>query len=373
MEFLRSDRNTIGIELELQLLNPDTLDLVDGIIPLMELYPDAVNVKPEFIQNTVEVTTRICTGCDELYTELATVVRELQQRCRTLNMSICGSGTHPFSQRLALITPQPRYKKMEKVSGYQGHIQITFATHIHIGVESGQQAIEIMDRLKAYIPLMIAVSANSPFWRGHDTGFVSYRHIILAAARSYGVPPSFGTWQRFLDFMQTTTKAGIFETVNDIHWDIRPRPHLGTIEIRLLDSQSTVSEAITLAAFVRTLVNFIRDFPEMCANPGLPQPLHWWLEKENRFQASRKGLKAIHIHNDAGDSSRLADIWQRVFETIRPVAEPSGDDVWLDRLHENISSGSGCMRQISSYKENQSFTDVVRHMIDELDTDLANS
>lgn len=370
MQFMSSDPHTIGIELELQLLDPNTFNLVDGIMPLMKFYPDAIYVKPEFIQNTVEVSTKVCTSCDELAVDLASVVRGVHDRCEQLGMALCGAGTHPFSQRLALITPTPRYKRMENISGYQSHIQITFATHVHIGVESGQQAIEVMDRLKPYLPLLIAISANSPFWRGHETGFVSYRQNILAAARSYGIPPTFGSWDKFADFMRTTTKAGIFETINDIHWDIRPRPHLGTIEVRLMDAQSTVSEAISLAAFIRALITYMRESPAASDKKKLPQALHWWMEKDNHFQASRQGLKANFIFNEDGESERLETVWKRVFKIIRPIAESLGDGLWLDRLQENISNGPGYLRQLSQYQTNESLPDLVSELTRELEQDL---
>jgi carboxylate-amine ligase len=339
MKFKPSDVHTIGIELELQLLDADSLDLADGIMPLMKFYPGSTNVKPEFIQNTVEVTTRICRSCDELAQHLGEITSDVEARCSELGMALCAAGTHPFCQRLALITPYPRYHQIEVMSGYLGQIQITFSTHVHIGIESGQQAIEVMDRLKAYIPLLIAISANSPFWRGHKTEFASYRHCILAAARSYGIPPTFDTWDNFVQFATTTRKAGIFETINDIHWDIRPRPHLGTIEVRAMDAQSTVSEAIALAAFVRALVMYLRDAPVESVDLKLPQPLPWWLEKENHFQASRKAMQANIVYTKDGKCKQLKDIWKQVIAVVRPIAEQSGDGHWLDQLQVNINNG----------------------------------
>jgi carboxylate-amine ligase len=170
MEFKRSEPLSIGVELEFQLLKAETLDLTDGILPLMEFYPDSPYVKPECIQNTVEIASKVCTSIAELKVHLTALVDDLKAKCQALGMRLCGAGTHPFCQHLALITPLPRYLTMEERYGYLAHTQVTFATHVHLGVTSGDEAIALMRSLKPYLPLLIALSANSPFWRGYGHG-----------------------------------------------------------------------------------------------------------------------------------------------------------------------------------------------------------
>jgi glutamate---cysteine ligase / carboxylate-amine ligase len=184
VNFKVSELRTIGMELEFQLLDAHTLDLADGILPLMDLYPGSSYIKPEVIQNTVEVASRVCCTNPELEAHLRGVVSGLQENCRNLGMTLCGAGTHPFGRRLALITPKPRYLRFEQREGLPAHTQITFSAHVHLGMTSGEEAIRMMQELRSYLPLLIALSANSPFWRGYDTGHASYRHRILAAART---------------------------------------------------------------------------------------------------------------------------------------------------------------------------------------------
>ncbi len=373
MEFIASDPNTIGLELELQLLDADNLELANGIIPLLKFYPDSEYVKPEFIQNTVEIATRVCTSCDELKNHMITLINDVKSHCTELGMTLCGSGTHPFDERLALITPMPRYKHMEEISGYLSHTQITFATHVHIGMQSGDQVIAVMNQLRAYLPLLIAISANSPFWRGYDTGFASYRHRILAATRSFGIPPSFSSWKEFLQFADTTRQADIFSTINDIHWDIRPRPHLGTIEIRVFDAQTTIEDTISLAAFIRTLVIFLRDFSDDAKNPDLPQPLPGWLEKENHFQASRNGLEANYVTNAEGEIQLLIESLHNVVATIRAVSRQLGEEYYLDNCISHIKHGPGYKRQRQKYQETQSMPEVVSDCALKLEFELNQS
>lgn len=366
MDFRTGDPLTVGLEFEMQLLDRHTLDLRDGVLPLLEFFPGNPHVKPESIQNTVEVTTTVCRSVAEMHGQLTPLVRTLQARAEQLGLALCGAGTHPFSQKLSLITPTPRYLAMEQHSGFLLHNQITFATHVHLGMRNGDEAVQIMHRLKPCLPLLIAVSANSPFWRGYDTDCVSYRHRLLAASRSYGVPPSFADWPAFCRFFETTRHAGLFHTVNDIHWDIRPRPHLGSLEVRAMDVAPTLSEAMALAAFIRALVMLLREHP---VHPALPQPLPWWIEKENHYQASRRGLDAPFIWNDAGDARPLRDVWRDVQSAVAPFAGQLGESQYLESLAHAVTNGLGAARQRHAWRSRQDWTEVVRALVAELHAD----
>ena len=181
LDFKASPVTTIGMELELQLLDADNLDLVDRIPPLLALLADDPNIKPEYIQNTVEINSDICSDLPQLEGGLTRELKLLLEKCRQLNVSLCGPGTYPFSCHLATITPNPQFRRMERTEGYISHTQITFATHVHLGMASGEEAIFMMGELKPYLPFLLALSASSPFWRGYDTEYESYRHRILAA------------------------------------------------------------------------------------------------------------------------------------------------------------------------------------------------
>jgi len=366
MDFRAGDPQTIGLEYEMQLLDRKSLDLRDGILPLLEFFPDNPYVKPESIQNTVEVITPVCRSVAEMHAHLTPLVRKLQVRCKQLGMALCGGGTHPFSQKLALITPMPRYLAMEQRAGFLVHSQIAFATHVHLGMHDGNEAVTLMHRLKPYLPLLIALSASSPFWRGYDTGCMSYRHRILAASRSYGVPPSFPDWAAFCRFYDTTHRAGLFQTISDIHWDIRPRPHLGSLEVRTMDTPPTLSEAMALAAFVRALVAFLREHPD---RQNLPQPLPWWTEKENHYQASLKGLDAEYIHNEAGDARPLLEVWQAVHAAVLPFAARHGEDSYLASLQRSVNTGLSVVRQHKTWKTRQDWREVVAALVAELHDD----
>jgi carboxylate-amine ligase len=371
LEVKSSRPYSVGVEIELQLVDAGTLDLVDGILPLMEFFPGSPYVKPEFIQNTVEISSRVCDGPSELASHLADLIRGVSLRCGELGMRLCGAGSHPFCERLAVITPLPRYLRLEQSGGYLGHTQIVFALHVHIGLRSGAEIVRAMRLIRPYLPLVIALSANSPFWRGYDTGFASYRHRILAATRSYGIPPSFDTWNDFVRFFHTVRAAGIFDGLRDIHWDVRPRPDLGTVEVRAMDSQYSVTRTVALAIFVRALIRYLLEFTESVPAPGGPlRPLPWWTEKENHFQASRAGLSAPYIHNADGDSRPLLDVTREVLAAIRTAGPVPEEGQWLDTVEVMAEQGAGYGHQLQVFEKTGSLRKVVADLTQALDDDV---
>lgn len=370
MEFIPSKPLTVGVELELQLLNKENLDLINGIQPLIKRYPDCPYIKPEFIQNTVEVTSIIGSNVAQVHKHLASITKELKQACVELGMELCAAGTHPFGKQLALFTPLPRYQEMEKTVGYLGHTQITYATHVHIGVQNPEEAIYLMQAFKAYLPLLIALSASSPFWRGYDTGFVSYRHRILAAGRSFGIPPTFDNWLQFNEFYYASQRAGIINTINDIHWDIRPRPHFGTVEVRVMDAQPTLTEAMQLASLIRVLAAYLLQQQETCTR-DLPHALPWWIEKDNHYTATRLGLDANLIIDKKGAFRPIFEIWQALQDEIKPYASRIGESLYFEQLAKRIEQQNISYRQQRKiYQQTDSFENVVLALIQELENDL---
>lgn len=357
------------MEMEFELLDAKTLDLTQGILPVMELYPNSEMVKPEFIQNTVEIASKPCVGVPQLWDEMRGVVADLIREVGSLSMALSGGATHPFSQSLAVITPLPRYQAMQARYGHTARTQITFATHVHVGVDSGVEAVQLMNELKTVLPLLIAVSANSPMWRGYETGFASYRRVILASSRSYGQPPKFASWAEFSDFFEQSRQAGVYATVNDIHWDLRPRPQLGTVEVRAMDAQTTLSEACALAALIRGFVAYFRSTRDTSASRPL-QPVAWWVHKDNCYLAARDGIDAQIIIDSQGVCVPLLDVIQTWLDNLIDVA-PQNEKPMIARILKRVSQRSlGYQRQREVYRENGSSVDVVAYQCQQLQNDL---
>lgn len=350
MEFSPCKSPTVGVEWELQLLDAQTLDLFDGIIPLMKFFPDTPLVKPEYIQSCVELTSGISETSDMAVNDIAQTLRQVLPRCRELDMRACGAGTHAFGRRLALITPKPRFSRMQKATGHLAHTQITFSTHVHIGMRSGDEAMRAMSMLIPALPAFIAISANSPFWRGYETGHAAYRHRILAAAPNYGLPTAFEAWSDFEKFYRAALTAGMIRHFKDIHWDIRPHPDFGTIEIRAMDSASDLQSLHALVAFARVVtVAMARSAP---ADLGrlMPVELPVWIEKENCYRAGHLGLDADIIINDSGDRRPLRGMIDELLSFCDPIAGDIGEGPGLGVVREMLAGRPGYARQLETYR-----------------------
>jgi carboxylate-amine ligase len=373
IEFNSSPEFSLGMEIELQLLDPHTLQLVDGILPLLAREPENSSIQPEFNQAMVEIASHVCPTISALEADIVAILKNLTAKCQSLGMTICAAGTHPFCDRLGNITPLPRYIAQHRASGYLGDMMMTFALHVHVGMPSGDRAVEVMGRLKPYLPILLALSASSPFWWGYDTGFASYRQRFLAALRTYGIPPSFQNWQEFSDFFATAQHAGMFEIIRDIHWDLRPHPDLGTLEVRVMDAQPTVKESMMLAAFVHSLIVYLQHCCQEKQTSLLLTPHHWLIEKENYFRASHLGLDASYIVDNQGNSRLIRNIVEDILDVLAVTADTLGETSYLNLLNQRLSECPSYMRQRKVFEKTGSLQAVVASLVGELEAELTIS
>jgi len=361
--------DTIGMELEMQLLDSKSLDLSEGIMRLMDFYPNDDCIKPEFIQNTVEICTPACRTIEELDRELRIRVLDVQKHCLQLGMTLCGAGTHPFNRTLASITPMPRYLEQAAREGFTSHTQITFATHVHLGMRSGEEAVQLMLAVKSYLPLLIAISANSPFWRAYDTNYAAYRHHILASTRSYGIPPSFSSWEEFARFICVTRKAGIFRSVNDIHWDIRPQPQLGSLEIRVMDAQPCVSDAVALAAFIQAIVAWLRENSHH-GGCNKSEPIAEWVARDNHYKAAHYGLQATYYDHEKDTMTPMLEHFEDSLLMIDHMISSMKLEKYIDHLKKNVAARGCADFQRDVYRKTGSFYAVMAALVERLNQDI---
>lgn len=361
MEFLGSDGRTVGVEIEFQILDGETYDLADGIVGILEGTGRPGNIKAEFNQGTVEIASDVCGSVGELEADVWGHFGELREAAEGLGYRLCAAGAHPFFEGMAHVTPDPRYRRMEEAAGYVAHVDVTFATHVHVGVEGRQELVDLARDFRAFLPVFTAMSANSPFWRGHRTGYVDFRHIALAMGRSYGLPPDFRTWEEFETFFEQARRAGIVETMRDFHWDVRPRPDLGTVELRTMDAFSTISESVAFAGFVQALAAYCRETSPRERDEGLPERVAWWFARENYFQASRVGMEAEYVDSE-GEVRSLRGMVERTLEVVASVGEELGVERYLERVGELVER-PGYRRQVEWYEEGGALEDVVERLV----------
>ena len=369
MKFKGSPYSTLGMEIELQLLDPKTLDLVDGILPLMASYPQQPSIKPEYNQATVEINSKVCSNIEELETDMFSVLTNLQARCEEREMVLCGAGTHPFCQRLVPITPVQRHRAQYDMAAYLSY-WLTFAQHVHVGMPSGDEAVAIAKMLKPYLPILLALSANSPFWHGYDTGYASFRQRLLASRETYGLPPSFKNWQDFVNFFNSVKHAGVVETIRDLHWDLRLQPHWGTLEVRVMDAQPTLQEALMLAALVHSLIRYLQRYRAGEATGFILRPNHWWLEKENYFRASRLGLEANYIESSQGDTRPIKQVISDILDSLKTTATQLGETEYLQLIRDRLQGTPNYIRQRQIWQTTGSQQAVVAFLVRQLKQEL---
>lgn len=362
MKFNNQREHTVGLEWELQLLDAANYDLKPGIVRLMDLYPDSNYVKPEFIQSCVEIISRPGNNAAEVRVHIESLLDTLQKNCAKLNMSLCGAGTHPFCKRLALITPMLRYQRFKMQEGYLGHTQQTFALHTHVAMRSGDEAMRVMSRMKPCLPALIAVSASSPFWRGYDTGHASYRHRILAATKSFGMPPYFSGWSDFQSFHDIACRSGTIGSFRDIHWDIRPHSDFGTLELRVMGAQPTVDYTMALCAFAHALMTYFANTRETSLDPRLPCRLPNWIESENYYRATHDGLDARVLADDHGTTRLLADMVDELIEIASSTADRLGETDELAYLRNVVRNAPAYELQRTAFADTGALEPVVAEL-----------
>jgi glutamate---cysteine ligase / carboxylate-amine ligase len=304
--FKASAALTLGVELELQLVNTHDYDLTPAAPDILRLIAKAKLpgcVVPEITASMIEMSTGICATHDDVLSQLRATRDVLVSACDKLNVGICGGGTHPFqhwSERR--IFDKPRFRQISDLYGYLAKQFTIFGQHIHIGCTNPDEALWLLHAMSRYIPHFIALSASSPFVQGTDTSFDSARLNSVFAFPLSGRAPFELTWEGFGRFFEKMTRTGVVKSMKDFYWDIRPKPEFGTIEIRVLDTPLTVERAAALAAYAQCLARWL-----LTQKPFQPQEDDYLVYTFNRFQACRFGLEGIVVDPATAEQRVLAE------------------------------------------------------------------
>ncbi len=258
---------------------------------------------------------------------------------------------------------------MKSEFGIIGRNQLTFATHVHVGIPSGDVAMFVMRHMIPCLPVLLAVSANSPYWRAHETGFASYRQSILAASQSYGLPPYFEDWGAFVRFYRMAERAEVFSGFRDIHWDLRPHPDFGTLELRIMDAVSSLPVAVALTAFVRSLVVYLMEHVDGDLGDWPLARLPRWIEQTNRYQAGCRGLCARYIVDESGHVRPIRELLTRLLLLVEPVADRIGEAAALSSLQSLVREGVGYENQRRAFMACRDYRELVRQLVSALDSE----
>jgi glutamate---cysteine ligase / carboxylate-amine ligase len=315
--FQKSAALSLGVELELQLVNTHDYDLApysDEMLRLMARYSLPGSVVPEMTSSMIEISTGVCESTSQVLGEL-TQIREALVKCADkLNIAIVGGGTHPFQQwHERRIYDRPRFRELSELYGYLSKQFTIFGQHVHVGCPDPNAALLMLHRMSRYIPHFIALSASSPFVQGQDTQFDSARLNSVFAFPMSGRAPFTLSWDEFGKFFSKTTRTGVVKSMKDFYWDIRPKPEYGTIEIRVFDTPLTVERACALAGFVQSLASWFLE-----EQPFMPEEDDYMVYTYNRFQACRFGLDAVYVDPPTGRHMPLRD---HIVQTLRRIGD----------------------------------------------------
>ena len=336
--FQQSQALTLGVELELQLVNTNDYDLApyaNDMLRLMDKHQLPGSVVPEMTRSMIEVSTGICHSAPEVLGQL-TPIRDALVKCADkLNIAVVGGGTHPFQQwHQQRIYDKARFHELSSLYGYLTKQFTIFGQHIHIGCPDADAALLMLHRMSRYIPHFIALSASSPYVQGQDTAFDSARLNSVFAFPLSGRAPCVLTWKEFEAYFDKMTHTGVVKSMKDFYWDIRPKPEFGTIEIRVFDTPLTIERAAALSGYVQALAAWFLE-----AQPFTPQEDDYLVYTYNRFQACRFGLDAVYVEPATGQHMALSEHILQTMDSITEYAERLGAAPALHALRSDVSTG----------------------------------
>ncbi|MGH1548467.1 glutamate--cysteine ligase [Leifsonia poae] len=375
IEFSESERSTVGIEWELALVDGSTGDLVhiaDEV--LRELgTPDGrehPQITHELLLNTVELVSRVHKTVPAAITDLQELIGLVREVTDPLGVELMCAGTHPFAQWFdQKVTPNERYDRLLDRTQWWGRQMMIWGVHVHVGIDSVDKALPIVNGLLTYYPHLQALSASSPFWAGARTGYASNRALMFQQLPTAGLPWQFGTWANYEEYVQDLVTTGVVEDHSEVRWDIRPSPKWGTVEMRACDGLSTPDEVGAVAALIHCLTDRMSGQLDEGVEPVTLQP---WFVRENKWRAARYGLDAEIILAPDGSERLVSDSLRDLVEDLQPEAERLGCVDELGTVLTILDTGASYQRQLAVAEQNGgSLQAVVSSLTHELRSGLA--
>src|SRR3954454_3173433 len=354
---------TIGIEEELMLLDPGDLSLVQGIEGILDAVPRELDgqVKPELMQSVLEIATKPCQSVGEAGEELRKLRRTLIEVAGAQGMSVAASGTHPFAHwEDQKIVERQRYEDLIDELGFIARRELIFGTHVHVAIEHPDRAIYVADGIRLFLPLLLALSANSPFWRGELTGMMSSRTPVFRAFPRAGIPPHYGSWETYSNRVEQMMRGGAIEDYPYLWWDVRPHPNLGTVETRIFDQQAPLEHTIALAALTISLAH------RFSALYDAEEPLGEFpseLIDDNKVRAALRGMDGTLIDFFRSEQMPAERMAASLVDGLADDAAALGCAAELDLVCDLLGGKSGAHRQLRHWERHRDLSKLVAEMI----------
>jgi carboxylate-amine ligase len=363
--FGAGDPLTIGVEEEYMILDATTWALAprfEDVLEAVRETPIAGRVHPELFTSTVEAASGVCRTVDDVRADLGEVRRTLGERLEPLGLAIGGAGAHPFSRSEdQRVSPHDRYRHLVEQLQYVARRELVFGMHVHVAIPDEETCIQVMEALLVDLPVLLALSVNSPFWRGRETGLESTRTSVFAGFPRSGLPPRFDSYDDYADSVAWMEQAGSIGEYTHLWWDIRPHPRLGTLELRVPDVQFDLDSTLALAAFVQCVA---KSALEDVAAGHPPRSHHRMLVAENKWLAGRYGVEAglLDIASGSGVKIRADDLARRRLKELAPHARELGCWDALQGVESILARGTGAMRQRRVWGANGDLLEMMREL-----------
>lgn len=364
ISFQSNRRPTLGIEIELGLVDAESMALSNSFARLVEILPEQGRdrFKPELMQSVIEINTDVCESVKDAERELRGRIGVVESAADSLGLALWWGGLHPFSLcRDQRVTPEDRYVKLVDLLQELARRLVTFGLHVHVGVDTGDKAVMICDRILRHLPTLLALSASSPFWEGRPTGLKSYRSKVMESLPTAGMPPLMRNWSEYVWLVNHMVATGFINTIRELWWDVRPHHNFGTVEVRVCDMPGSLDDVLALAALIQSLVKALSDEID---HGTYQHDAHPTMVAQNKWRAARYGTAARLVDGHTFESQSVEQVVADLVARLHGAADELGCVEYLERCQEIASSPTWADRQVSLLQELGSAPDMVRRFVD---------
>jgi carboxylate-amine ligase len=351
---------TLGIEEELMIVDGESYALVNAIESLLEDAPEG-EIKPELMESVLEISTTPQANTAEAGRQLRALRHQVRETASGRGLCIGSAGTHPFAmwedQR---IVARPRYRDLISALRFVARQELIFGMHVHVGVDDADKAIHVANGMRVHLAVLLALSANSPFWRADSTGLMSTRTPIFRAFPRVGIPPHYDGWEGYQREIAFMVESHVMEDYTYLWYDVRPHPRFGTVEVRVCDSQTRVEHSLALAALIQAMVR------ELCEHFDSGEPLGtypWQMLDENKWLAARHGLEGELVDLPSSERVGTRALARRLVDRLREHAQDLGSAGDLDAIEDLLRRGNGAQRQVVVYEANHDLREVMAEIV----------
>ncbi len=361
--FNPSNSPTVGVEVEAQIVDNTTGNLVNIAENIVNGFNNEARVKHELYLSTVEITSSPALDTNNTYEELSSIFKEVLDLAIKENAGLIATGTHPFAlyEDQVITNVNPRYEEFAQKYGWAVRRLLTFGMHVHVGMDSKEKAVAVHDEIRKYLPLVLALSACSPFWRGKDTELYCSRLSVFQGLPNTGLPEPYLEWSEYEQSLETLVAANVIKKgigYRQVWKDVRIHPAYGTVEVRIADSMPSLIDTVAVATFVQALaIKIGNDWEE----GNLDKPTPNWLIERNRWAAIKEGLNAKFIIDLEGRTKPIKEVIKHLTKEISPIAESLGSLNRLNKL-ENIFKSDNMVENMRNFHKKESLDQLVKQL-----------